>query len=51
MHASVAVLPDPTMTNWLGASSNRARPLTGSTQSLSPTWKGGGFSTGMLGAK
>ena len=29
MHASVAVLPDPAMTYWLGDSSSRARSLTG----------------------
>ena len=35
MHASVAVLPDPTTTYWLGASSSRARSLTGSTRASS----------------
>ena len=51
MHASVAVLPDPTTTYWLGASSSRARSLTGSTRASSATPNGGGFSAGMLGAR
>ena len=41
MQASVAVLPDPTTTYWLGASSSRARSLTGSTRASSPTPNGG----------
>ena len=51
MQASVAVLPDPTTTYWLGASSSRARSLTGSTRASSATPNGGGFSAGMLGAR
>ena len=51
MQASVAVLPDPTTTYWLGASSSRARSLTGTTRASSATSNGGGFSAGMLGAR
>ena len=51
MHASVAVFPDPTTTNRLGASVSRARPLTGSTRASRPTSNGGGLSAGMLGAR
>ena len=49
--ASVAVLPDPTMTYWLGASSSRARSLTATTRAPSDTAKGGGTSAGMDGAR
>ena len=51
MHASVAVLPDPTTTYWLGASSSRARSLTGTTRASRETPNGGGLSAGMLGAR
>ena len=49
MHASVAVLPEPTTTYWLGASSSRASSLTGSTVASSATTNGAGASAGMLG--
>ncbi len=51
MQASVAVLPDPTMTNSLGARSRTARSLTGMTWAPSPTSNGGGVSAGMSGAR
>ena len=49
--ASVAVLPDPTTTYWLGASSSRARALTGTTRASSATSNGGGVSAGMVGSE
>ena len=49
--ASVAVLPEPTTTYWLGASSRRARALTGTTRTSSATSNGGGVSAGMVGAR
>ena len=51
MQASVAVLPEPTTTYWLGASSSRARSLTGITRAPSATSNGGGVSAGMSGAR
>ena len=48
--ASVAVLPDPTTTYWLGDSSSRARSLTGTTRAPS-TANGGGTSAGIVGAR
>ena len=51
MQASVAVLPDPTMTYWLGASSSWARALTGTTRAPSLTANGGGCSAGIFGAR
>src|SRR6476469_1846686 len=49
-HASVAVLPEPTTTYWLGASSSRTTSLTVTTRASSATAKGGDDSAGMLGA-
>ena len=49
--ASVAVLPDPTTTYWLGASSTRTSSLTGTTRASSSTVNCGGVSAGMSGAR
>ena len=49
--ASVAVLPDPTITYWLGASVSRTSSLTGITRTPSATSNGGGVSAGMSGAR
>ena len=51
MHASVAVLPEPTTTYWLGASSSWTRSLTGMTRVPSATPNFGGVSAGMSGAR
>ena len=51
MQASVAVLPEPTTTYWLGASSRCTRSLTGTTRAPSPTANFGGSSAGMSGAR
>ena len=51
MQASVAVLPEPTTTYWLGACSSWARALTGTTRASAATANGGGFSAGMVGAR
>ena len=51
MQASVAVLPDPTMTYSLGASSTRDRSLTGITRTPSATSNGGGVRAGMSGER
>ena len=48
--ASVAVLPDPTTTYWLGRVLEPRRSLTGTTRAPS-TAKGGGTSAGMVGAR
>ena len=49
--ASVAVLPEPTTTYWLGASSQLTRSLTGITCAPSVTANLGGVSAGMSGAR
>ena len=49
--ASVAVLPEPTMTYWLGVSSQPTRSLTGITRAPSATPNLGGVSAGMSGAR
>ena len=49
-HASVAVLPDPTITYCRGGSDTRASSLTGITRAPS-TANGGGVSAGMEGAR
>ena len=49
--ASVAVLPEPTTTYWLGASSSRITSLTVTARASSATENGAEDSAGMLGAR
>ena len=50
MMESVAVLPAPTITYWLGDTSSCTRSLGGITRTSSATPKAGGVSAGMSGA-
>jgi hypothetical protein len=50
-HASVAVLPEPTTTYWLGARSWWTSSLTGITRASSPTPNLGGSSAGISGER
>ena len=49
--ASVAVLPEPTTTYWLGASSSRTRSLTGTTRAPPADRERRRHSAGMSGAR
>ena len=51
IQASVAVLPEPTTTYWLGASPVCTRSLTGITRAPSATSNFGGVSAGMSGER
>ena len=48
---SVAVLPEPATTYWLGASSRLTTSLTGTTCASSATANGAGLSAGMSGER